>query len=89
LVAIRYSQARTDARSSNCLEAAPGGEQRLLKQVLGVLRRPDDPVDVQLELTPVRVGQLAEAASSPARACSSVCSVTPILSLRSLHTHHV
>ena len=42
------------------LEAAPGGEQRLLQQVLGVLRRADDPVDVQLELTPVRVGQLAE-----------------------------
>ena len=41
-------------------EPAPGGEQRLLKQVLGVLRRPDDPVDVQLELTPVRVGQLSE-----------------------------
>ena len=31
-----------------------------MKQILGVLRRPDDPVDVQLELTPVRVGQLAE-----------------------------
>jgi hypothetical protein len=31
-----------------------------LEQVLGVLRRPDDPINVQLELTPVRVGQLAE-----------------------------
>ena len=59
-MAIRYSQARIDARSSKPLEAAPRGEQRLLQQVLGVLRRADDPVDVQLELTPVRVGQLAE-----------------------------
>jgi hypothetical protein len=31
-----------------------------LEQVLCVLRRPHDPVDVQLELTPVRIGQLAE-----------------------------
>ncbi len=31
-----------------------------MEQVLGVLRRADDPVDVHLELTPVRVGQLAE-----------------------------
>jgi hypothetical protein len=31
-----------------------------LEQVLGVLRRADDPVDVQLELAPVGVGQLAE-----------------------------
>jgi hypothetical protein len=31
-----------------------------LEQVLGVLGRADDPVDVQLQLTPVRVGQLAE-----------------------------
>jgi hypothetical protein len=31
-----------------------------LEQVLGVLRGADDPVDVQLELTPVGVGQLAE-----------------------------
>src|SRR5207248_11575577 len=40
--------------------AAPGDEQRLLEQVLGVLRRADDPVDVQLQLTPEGVGQLAE-----------------------------
>ena len=30
------------------LKTAPRGQQRLLKQVLGVLRRADDPVDVQL-----------------------------------------
>jgi hypothetical protein len=35
-------------------------EQRLLQQVLGVLRRPDDPIDVQQELTPIQVGQRAE-----------------------------
>src|SRR5205823_1604579 len=39
---------------------SPGGEQRLLDQVLGILRRSDDPVDVELQLTPVGVGQLAE-----------------------------
>src|SRR4029077_3998808 len=42
------------------LEAAPCGEQRLLEQVLGVLRRADDPVEVHLKLAPVRVGQFAE-----------------------------
>ncbi len=54
-------QPGTDRRASlELLKAAPRGEQRLLEQVLGVLRRADDPVDVQLELTPVGVGQLAE-----------------------------
>src|SRR3954465_15070990 len=42
------------------LEAAPRGQQSLLEQVLGVLRRADDAIDVRLELTPERVGQLAE-----------------------------
>jgi hypothetical protein len=55
---MRYSQARTDARSSYC--SRPRGEQRLLQQILGILRRADDPVDVQLELTTVGVGQVAE-----------------------------
>ena len=54
-------QPGTDRRALlELLEAAPRGEQRLLQQVLGVLRRADDPVDVQLQLTPVGVGQLAE-----------------------------
>ena len=54
-------QPGTDRRASLELhKPAPSGEQRLLEQVLGVLRRPDDPVDVHLELTPVGVGQLAE-----------------------------
>ena len=39
---------------------AESGEEGLLQQVLRVVDRPDDPVDVDLELTPVRVGQLAE-----------------------------
>src|SRR5215217_1655729 len=60
LVAIRYSQARTDARSSNRSSPRHCGEQRLLEQVLGVLGRADDPVDVELELAPVGVGQLAK-----------------------------
>ena len=31
-----------------------------MEQVLRVVDRPDDPVDMDLELTPVRVGQLAK-----------------------------
>ncbi len=42
------------------LQATPCREQGLLQQVLGVLRGPDDPVDVQLQLTPVGVGQPAK-----------------------------
>ena len=42
------------------IQPAPRGEEGLLEQVLRVLDRPDDPVDVHLELTPVRVGQFAE-----------------------------
>ena len=42
------------------LETAPGGEERLLEQVLGILQRPDDPVQVDLELAAVRVGELPE-----------------------------
>src|SRR6185312_9464685 len=41
-------------------QAAPGGEQRLLEQILGILGRAHDPVDVQLQLTTVGIGQLAE-----------------------------
>jgi hypothetical protein len=54
-------QPGTDRRASlEPLKAAPRGQQRLLEQIFGVLRRADDPVDTQLELTPVGVGQLAE-----------------------------
>jgi hypothetical protein len=48
------------SRSGAPRRPAPCGEQRLLEQILGVLRRADDPVDVQPQLTPVRVSQLAE-----------------------------
>jgi hypothetical protein len=34
-----------------------------LEQVLGALRGADDPVDVHLELAPVRIGELAERVS--------------------------
>jgi hypothetical protein len=51
----------TDRRSSLELpETTPRSEQRLLEQVLCVLGRADDPVDVQLQLTLVATGQLAE-----------------------------
>src|SRR5439155_6950478 len=51
----------TDRRAGLvALEASPGGEQSFLEQVLCVLGRPDDPVDVHLEFAPIRVGQLAE-----------------------------
>ena len=45
---------------SKLLEPAPGGEQRLLQQVLGVLHRAEHAVAVQLELAPVGVGELAK-----------------------------
>ena len=45
--------------SLELLEPAPGRQQRLLEQVLGVLQRAEDPVAVELELAPVGLGQLA------------------------------
>ena len=42
------------------VKPAPGRQQRLLKEVLGVLQRAEDPVAVQLELAAIRVGQLPE-----------------------------
>src|SRR5215469_6038812 len=54
-------QPGTNRRASLELrKPAPGGEQRLLEQVLGVLSRANDPVDVQLQLTPVGLRQFAE-----------------------------
>ena len=38
----------------------PRGEQGFLEQVLGVLYRADDPIDVKLQLTPVRLDQGAK-----------------------------
>jgi hypothetical protein len=42
------------------LESAPSRQECLLKQVLGVLDRPEDSVAVQLELVPVGVSELPE-----------------------------
>jgi hypothetical protein len=42
------------------LESAPGRQERLLEQILGVLHRSEDPVAVQLQLAPVGVDELAE-----------------------------
>ena len=42
------------------IKPAPRCEKGLLDQVLGILDRPDDPVNVNLKLTPVRVGQFTE-----------------------------
>src|SRR5262249_19206399 len=41
-------------------EAAPGGEQRVLQCVLGVLERSEHAVTVRVELAPMRIGQLPE-----------------------------
>ena len=84
-------QPRADRRAFlELLEAAPRGEQRLLEQVLGVLRRADDPVDVQLELTPVRVGQRAERGlvAARARAPGSARSRSDPRSAARVDTHH-
>jgi hypothetical protein len=42
------------------LESAPGRQERLLQQILGVLERAEDAVAVQLELLSVGIGELAE-----------------------------
>jgi hypothetical protein len=41
-------------------EPAPGRQQRLLQQVLGILDRAEDPVAVELKLAPVGIDELAE-----------------------------
>jgi hypothetical protein len=38
----------------------PGRQQRLLQHVLSVLHRAEDPIAVDLELVPVRVGEFAK-----------------------------
>ena len=42
------------------VEAPPGGQQRVLQRVLGVLERAEHPVAVHLQLAAVRLGQLPE-----------------------------
>ena len=59
-MAIRYSQARSEARSSKPPKPARGRQQRLLHYFLGVVERPEDSVAVQVELPPVGLDQLPE-----------------------------
>ena len=54
MVAIRYSQARKVERAGVTLDAlAPGAQERLLDEVLGVLERTEHAIAVDLELAPV------------------------------------
>ena len=46
-------------------EALPGGQQRVLEGVLGVLQGTEHPVAVHLQLSTVRLGQLAERLAVP------------------------
>jgi hypothetical protein len=46
-------------------EALPCGQHRVLQSVLGVLQRPEHPVAVHPQLTPVRLGQLPERVAVP------------------------
>src|SRR5262249_18387216 len=55
-------------------EAAPGGQQRFLDDVLGVLHGAEDPVAVHVQLAPVRGDELGE--------CSLVAGLGPLDQLR-------
>ena len=57
-------------------DPAPGGQQSFLQRVLGVLDRAEDPVAVQLQLAPVRLGELAERIPVAGRARASAVVVT-------------
>ena len=46
-------------------DALPGGQQRVLEGVLGVLEGSEHPVAVHLQLPPVRLGQLPERLAIP------------------------
>jgi hypothetical protein len=46
-------------------QALPGGQQRVLERVLGVLQGPEHPVAVDPELSKVRLGQLPERVPVP------------------------
>ena len=66
-------------------EALPGGEQRVLEGVLGVLEGTEHPVAVHLELPAVRLGQLPERVAvpgpRPGQIRSVVTHVHPILGI--------
>jgi hypothetical protein len=57
------------------VQRAPRRKQRLLQQVLGVLERAEDPVAVQLELTPVGVRELPEGVFVAAAGTGQLCRV--------------
>jgi hypothetical protein len=60
LVAMRYSQVRIEGPFREVADTLPGGQHRLLEHVLGVGRRAEDPVAVDLQLPSVPVHQLPE-----------------------------
>ena len=60
LVAMRYSQVRTEARSVNPASPRQAASKRLLQHVLGVGQRAEHPVAVHLQFAPVRGGELTE-----------------------------
>ena len=46
-------------------EALPGGQQRVLQGILGVLEGPEHSVAMHLQLSEVRLGQLPERVAVP------------------------
>ena len=60
LVAIRYSQARSELRASKRRQPAPGAQQRVLQRVLGVVHRAEHAVAVGVQLRAVGLEQAAE-----------------------------
>ena len=62
LVAIRYSQVSTEERPLEAVERAPGAQQRLLRDVLGVVDGAEHPVAVDLERAAVGLDERAEGA---------------------------
>jgi hypothetical protein len=60
LVAIAYSQERSELRPSKRSQPAPGAQQRVLQGILGVVDRAEHPVAVRAEPAAVRADELAE-----------------------------
>ena len=60
LVAMEYSQERTDPRPSKPVDALPRAHQRFLQGVLRVVHRAEHPVAVGPQLGLVGGGELAE-----------------------------
>ena len=57
LVAIRYSQARTQRAAVEAVARPPGAQERLLDRVLGLVERGEHPVAVDVELAAVSLGE--------------------------------